>query len=271
MHSLQLGPFAVSLQLALILLGVGAALIVGAIAARGRQVPIVDSLLSLALIGFVVARAAFVLQYLPDYMIDPWTIIDIRDGGFNAQAGLAGLLVIALWMFWRRPPARMPLVAALIAGGLGYGIASTLIAPPNQASSLPDTPLQTRQGETTNLIELARAHPGQPVVVNLWASWCPPCRREMPLLAKAQKQYDHITFVFANQGETAKDIESFLQHESLTLDHVLLDPHNRLAQATGTHAYPTTLFFNADGQLVNQHMGMLSAATLSRALQPITE
>src|SRR5690625_5160056 len=108
MHSLQLGPFAVSLQLALILLGVGAALIVGAIAARGRQVPIVDSLLSLALIGFVVARAAFVLQYLPDYMIDPWTIIDIRDGGFNAQAGLAGLLVIALWMFWRRPPARMP-------------------------------------------------------------------------------------------------------------------------------------------------------------------
>src|SRR5690606_40886240 len=45
---------------------------------------------------------------------------------------------------------------------------------------------------------------GQPTVVNLWATWCPPCRREMPVLRDAQQRYPDIAFIFANQGESAE-------------------------------------------------------------------
>jgi thiol-disulfide isomerase/thioredoxin len=41
-------------------------------------------------------------------------------------------------------------------------------------------------------------------VINIWATWCPPCRREMPVLQQAQHDYPHVTFLFVNQGETRK-------------------------------------------------------------------
>lgn len=73
----------------------------------------------------------------------------------------------------------------------------------------------------------------------------------MPVLMQAQRSRPDVTFVFANQGETAATVRSYLAAHHIALDNVL----------------PTTLFFSADGKLVERHLGELSAATLAQWLE----
>ena len=108
---------------------------------------------------------------------------------------------------------------------------------------------------------------GQPMVVNLWATWCPPCRREMPTLQQAQQDNPAVTFVFANQGEAAETITAYLQQQPLQLDNVLVDSFSALSEAVGSRGLPTTLFFDAEGRLLDSHVGELSAASLAARMQ----
>src|SRR5690606_2345704 len=107
---------------------------------------------------------------------------------------------------------------------------------------------------------------GQPLVINLWATWCPPCRREMPVLADAQANNPQVTFLFVNQGEGEGEIRRFFERTDLRLRNVLIDSGGRLGQHVGSQALPTTLFYSADGQQVGSHLGELSRASLSRAM-----
>ena len=144
---------------------------------------------------------------------------------------------------------------ALVAGGI------LLIQ--HQASALPDVELTDLGGQPASLATIAD---DRPLVVNLWATWCPPCIREMPVLETAQRNYADIRFVFANQGEHTETIRRFLEKQSLNLDHVVSDQTGSFGQVVGSHGLPTTLFYSADGQLLDSHMGELSKATLVEKL-----
>lgn len=127
----------------------------------------------------------------------------------------------------------------------------------------PDVPLTALEGGTVKLAALAQ---GRPMVLNLWATWCPPCREEMPLLALSQQRESGVRFVFANQGESAATVQRYLFEEILALDHVLLDPASRLRPAVAARGLPTTLFYDAEGRLVARHVGVLSKAVLESKL-----
>ena len=105
-------------------------------------------------------------------------------------------------------------------------------------------------------------------LVNLWASWCPPCRREMPVLEQGQSDYPGVRFVYANQGESAEIIRGYLLEEGLRLDNVVSDPHSDLARALGGSGLPTTVLIGRDGTLVNSHVGPLSRASLHHFINP---
>ena len=107
------------------------------------------------------------------------------------------------------------------------------------------------------------------MVVNLWASWCPPCRREMPVLAAAQQRETGVMFVFANQGEDAATAQRYLGDSALHLANVLLDSGTELGRTVGSTALPTTLFYDAGGRLVDTHLGELSAASLASKLNQL--
>ncbi|MBE0625670.1 MAG: TlpA family protein disulfide reductase [Burkholderiales bacterium] len=124
-------------------------------------------------------------------------------------------------------------------------------------------PLTTLAGKTTDLPSLAA---GKPVVVNLWATWCPPCRLELPYLAAAQRQEPGISFVFVDQGEDAVTVERFLGGAHLGIDNVLLDTGTRLGREIGSTALPVTLFFDASGRMVDSHVGALSPTLLAGKL-----
>jgi thiol-disulfide isomerase/thioredoxin len=110
---------------------------------------------------------------------------------------------------------------------------------------------------------------GKPMVVNLWASWRPPCRHEMPVLRDAQAQYRDIVFIFANQGENADAVRQYLKTEQLALDNVLLDFKLQVGRQTASMGLPTTLFFNEQGILVERRIGELSAATLAQRIESL--
>ncbi|NLC01196.1 MAG: TlpA family protein disulfide reductase, partial [Pseudomonas formosensis] len=123
------------------------------------------------------------------------------------------------------------------------------------------------------------SYQGRPTVVNLWATWCPPCRREMPVFEQAQSEFPDVNIVMVNQGESAEQAQAFLTGQGLTLSNVLLDPFSRAMNATGARALPTTLFFDAEGELVNSHMGELTMASFksnmarhfSQSAQPLSD
>ena len=98
----------------------------------------------------------------------------------------------------------------------------------------------------------------RPTVINLWATWCPPCRREMPALAQAEKTHPNVRFLFVNQGEGEAGVRAFLQGEELDLSHVLLDEAMAVPRHYGTVGIPVTLFLHADGRLAKAHMGEIA-------------
>ena len=131
------------------------------------------------------------------------------------------------------------------------------------APRLPDSlTLTTLDGQTVNLKDFQ----GQPLVINFWASWCTFCRREMPMLEK-YAQYDGLTMVLINQGETLQVINDYMQSTKVRFEHSLLDPVYTAQQALQVRGVPTTLFYDADGRLVDQHAGELEDGQLARFVQ----
>lgn len=263
MLSVTLGPLTMALNHLLMLAALAIACVVGwAVARRGGQSP-ESALFNLFLLGVLGARVTFVLAYWPMYRDELLQIIDIRDGGFLLWGGLLAIVLGTLWQGWRQPGLRRPLGWALASGGVFWVLASLGSHLYSKGTELPQLTLRTASGQSMALHD----YRGKPLVINIWATWCPPCRREMPVLQQAQHEYPHVTFLFVNQGETPENVSTFLATTGLSLTHVLFDGAGQLAQRVGSMALPTTLFYGADGRLVGSHLGELSRASLSHALQ----
>jgi thiol-disulfide isomerase/thioredoxin len=263
MLTFTLGTFAIALNHLLLISALALATFVGwRVAKRGGENP-ESVLFSLFLMGMLAARSSFVAVYWMHYRNDPWQIIDLRDGGFLAWPGVIVLLLATLYRGWRRPGLRRPL-----GFGVGSGLAFWLLATVSlsiyeQGTRLPEISLRNAAGETVQLAD----YKGGPLVINLWATWCPPCRREMPVLENAQQHRPDLTFLFVNQAESMQSVATFLETQGLSLTNVLFDGGGRLGQAVGSMALPTTLFYSNDGRLLGSHLGELSEASLARALE----
>jgi thiol-disulfide isomerase/thioredoxin len=266
-QTLQLGPLVLSLPL---LLGAAAFLLasfVGARLGKPHGADVERHLLRTLLLGLLAARLAFVVQFREVYLKAPLDILDIRDGGWHAVAGLAAALAYAGVVLARRAPLRKPLLAAL-AVGTGTWLAGALLllaAEPDQVR-MPRLSLLSMEGATVAL----SAFEGRPTVVNLWATWCPPCRREMPVLGAAQQARPDVHFVFLNQGESAQQVATYLARSGLALRNVLLDGRGEAGATLGHRSLPTTLFFDASGELVDTRVGELSEASLAERLAAVS-
>lgn len=258
------GPFPLMALVALLALAIGwffaRALAPAADGMRSRAGAVV---LDAFLLGLLGARLGHVALHAGDYLPQPLSIIRLGDGGYSIWAGLLVAAAYAMWKT-RQRILRKPVLLGLAAGAAFWAIGGmTLFAVQRSSIPLPDAVLVDMQDKPAPLAAFA----GKPTVINLWATWCGPCRREMPVLAKAQQAHPQVQFVFANQGETRDEVADYLRAENMQLGNVLLDAESRVMQQTGARALPTTLFFGADGRLRNVHMGELSRATLEARLR----
>lgn len=102
----------------------------------------------------------------------------------------------------------------------------------------------------------------RPVLVNLWASWCAPCREEMPLLQEAYERYgDRIGFLGVNTQDTRPAAVSLLADLGVTYAHVV-DEDKALLTELAAPGLPVTLAVAADGRVVDRQVGPVSTARL---------
>lgn len=265
MLTLNIGPLVLSIPQLLLVVSLLLAMLTGWWVGRRRQQNPERQVFRLLLLALVVARLAFVAVYFEAFSDNWWGMLDIRDGGFIPWPGILAALLAGGWLLWRNADLRKPLAAALAVGVLSWGFTNLGWHAFEQGTRLPEMALRDISGAPVNLED----YTGKPLVINLWATWCPPCRREMPVLAEAQKNHDEFVFLFVNQGEGEGEIERFLQGSGLDLRNLLIDSGGRLGQHVGSQALPTTLFYDAQGRQVGAHLGELSRASLSQALKAL--
>lgn len=266
MLSLNLGPLAIPINLALLYGAFFIAWFSGWLIGRKRGANPESALFSMLIIGALVARATFVIQYFQQYSDNLMQIIDIRDGGFLLLPGIIAAVLGGIYKAWRQAPLRVPLAIGVCIGLVTWGASVSVLSALQSSQKIPDISVRDIDGNPIALQDLT----GKPLVINLWATWCPPCRREMPVLAAAQQANPDVRFVFVNQGEGQELVEKFLAQQDLSLSNNLLDTGGRLGQAVGSLSLPTTLFYSADGLLKNNHLGELSHASLKHALRHIS-
>ncbi|MEG8029997.1 TlpA disulfide reductase family protein [Sphingomonas aerolata] len=100
-------------------------------------------------------------------------------------------------------------------------------------------------------------------MVNLWATWCGPCRRELPMLDAAATRNRDVPMLLADQGEAPAIVTGFITREGIGVNNVALDPSRGLSQAFEVAGYPTTAFVAADGTIMQLQFGELSRAALA--------
>jgi thiol-disulfide isomerase/thioredoxin len=168
----------------------------------------------------------------------------------------------AVWLFWVMNVNRK-VVLSIIGAALLLAVATPLMRPaPKPKVFLPDLELKTVQGKAINV----KGFEGQPLVLNTWATWCTPCKKELPLMLEAAKKNPQIRFVFVNQGEGPEAIKAFEKETGLKLPEPLLDVDTRLAEALGIQGLPTTFFFAQEGGLRDKKLGELREGELEKYL-----
>jgi cytochrome c biogenesis protein CcmG/thiol:disulfide interchange protein DsbE len=114
-------------------------------------------------------------------------------------------------------------------------------------------------------LDLGRA-PGVPTVVNLWGSWCPPCREEMPVLQEvAQTAGDRVRVVGIISKDGLPQASAFAQDAGVTFPSAY-DASGELMAELGINALPFTYFLAADGALMHTQAGPVASADELRAL-----
>lgn len=225
-----------------------------------------DAVLLRLLLSLIAARLVFISQHLASYQGQWLQLFDIRDRGFDGYSLLLVFSLLLMHYAYKTVPARrllllaVPLAMAWIGGG--YAVYRSYYPIP---TAWPTLTFHDLQGQPQRFSDGPGQH--QFTLVNLWASWCPPCRAEMPVLLQAQQQYPHGRFILLNQGETQQQIQQFLQQEALEFNTVWLDPNSTMGRWLGQQALPATLIFDQHGKLVDGHSGVLSRAKLAEKLQ----
>lgn len=140
---------------------------------------------------------------------------------------------------------------------------------PHAGFQAPDFELETLDGATVLLSDLR----GQAVIINLWASWCPPCRAEMPALQKVYEEHQERVAVLAINATNQDDLDSvkeFTQSNELTFP-ILLDKNGAVARSYQLRSLPTSFFIDPEGMIQEVVIGgPMSEALLQIRIEQLT-
>lgn len=165
-------------------------------------------------------------------------------------------------------------LSELASGGDGWGSADVLSAlltitgpevpVASAGGKAPAFELASTAGSKVSLASLA----GRPLVINFWASYCPPCRAEMPMLQRLVAGQPSVRLVLVDEGDGRDAATRFLGDVGVT-QPTLLDSDLSVGHKYGAIALPTTVFVRADGTIAGRQVGQLSESVLAAELSTL--
>lgn len=146
------------------------------------------------------------------------------------------------------------LIKLLFLIGITSLLASTQLYASSEKSSgkAPNFTLKSREGKNIKLSELR----GKVVMLNFWASWCGPCRQEMPLLEKIYKKYQRLGFTLlgVNVEQDSNAAKNYLKDIKVSFP-ILFDTTNKTSKLYNVSAMPTTIIIDRNGNMRFLHKG----------------
>lgn len=144
----------------------------------------------------------------------------------------------------------------------------TGLRPPRLGQPMPDLALKDLSGNLVRISDYA----GQPLLINAWATWCPPCKAEMPLLNEYYLQHKAEGFVIlaVNAGETHTQVSQFISQAGFSFP-VLLDADSAALSQLGVFSFPTSIVVGRDGNVKKIHVGLITPETIRNEIAPLLE
>ncbi len=259
MGALTLGPLVLSLDRAYAGLAFLVLLLGAELWARRHRSTVSAWAWRAAIAAFVGARVGFVILHAADFASAPLSAFAFWQGGFAPWWGVAAAAGVTVVDAARRPALRRAAPTLGAAALMAWWLPAALLTPAAGESTvvLPSLVLEDLSGAPVSLFE-----PGTPSIVNVWATWCPPCRRELPLLTGIAAEHPEVRVLLVNQREDAATVRSYLAGAGLPEAGTLLDRRGEVGETLQVAGLPTTFAFDADGRLVDLHVGEISAAAL---------
>lgn len=157
------------------------------------------------------------------------------------------------WILYSREPVEEINLTSAEAPAVGY--------------RAPDFTLQTLSGEPFTLSD----QQGQPVVLNFWATWCPPCRAEIPFFQAASRKYNgQVIIAGVDDGEPADRVAPFVREMGITYP-VPLDESGEISRIYRVSSLPETVFIDRNGVVQNIHLGIMNQAMLEERIGQLLE
>ncbi len=257
---IQIGPLMLAMDRAFAFAAIWAFISIGALIGSRTETGAGRAAWIALAAGIIASRIGYVVVNWPAFAVEPWAIFALWQGGFALWPGIF-VAAASLLFSLGRTRAAGSMIGTLAVLTLAFvTVQNTLLVTP--AKPFPEGILVTRvQGEIISLDSLR----GKPFVLNLWATWCPPCRREMPMVIDVAGK-SSVAVLLVNQGEDVEKVRRFLAAENLPADDVVLDSRSTVMAATGSRAFPTTLFVDAAGHIRSSHAGEISRAALTAGI-----
>jgi cytochrome c biogenesis protein CcmG/thiol:disulfide interchange protein DsbE len=132
----------------------------------------------------------------------------------------------------------------------------------------PDFSLTTFKGTTISLEDLR----GKPVVINFWASWCPPCRIEAPLIERTWRAYKNrgLIFIGVNIQDRKEDALNYIREFDITYPNGP-DPTGEITIDYGVSGLPVTFFVSRNGEVVRRWVGAIERSVLFSSIEEIMQ
>ncbi|MDM5315198.1 TlpA disulfide reductase family protein [Fictibacillus sp. b24] len=169
-------------------------------------------------------------------------------GSFELRKTVLSMLVTALFF---------SVLTNTPLGGKKEEAISTAASGIKNGNSAPDFELTTIEGDKVKLSDLK----GKVVFVNLWATWCPPCRAEMPEMVRFYKDHSsknvEVLAVNLTDSDSEKEVKKFAEEYKLNFP-VLLDPDGKVGNTYKTVTIPTTFIIDKNGIIKQKHIGPMS-------------